>query len=225
MIKIFFLRWIGNFLLLSALMGVYLTFSPVISAEINYRYDQATNRRFVVADSSTVGKLSPANNKTGINLLAMNDRPLELTPLSTSFGIVIPKIAANARVIDNVNPGDSTAYMAALKEGVAHASGTAYPGEVGDTYLFAHSVGNFWEVNQWNAVFYLLRELRPGDEVDIFYKEKRYIYIVYDQKTVNPDETGYLEAQTNFPRLTLQTCWPPGTTLKRLLVFARLKGA
>ncbi len=215
LLKIFFLRWIGNFLLLSALMGVYLTFAPVISAEIHYRYNQTTGRTYVVA-----GDIRPE-----VNLLAEKQKPLELTPLSTSFGIVIPKIAANARVIDNVNPGDSTAYMAALKEGVAHASGTAYPGEVGDTYLFAHSVGNFWEVNQWNAVFYLLRELRPGDEVNIFYKEKRYIYIVYDQKTVNPDETGYLEAQTNFPRLTLQTCWPPGTTLKRLLVFARLKNS
>ncbi len=198
-------------------MGVFLTFWPVIKAEYFYRKDQVQNRKYVVAgDPAAAGQVNP---------LAEKQRPLEITPLSTSFGIVIPKIAANARVIDNVNPGDSTAYMAALKEGVAHALGTAYPGEVGDTYLFAHSVGNFWEVNQWNAVFYLLRELRPGDEVDIFYKEKRYIYIVYDQKTVNPDETGYLEAQTNFPRLTLQTCWPPGTTLKRLLVFARLKGA
>lgn len=200
----------------SALTGVFLTFWPVVKAEFFYRKDQARGVKYVVVGDKN-------SDQIGVNLLA--ERPLEITPLSTTFGIVIPKIAANARVIDNIDAGDSKAYLAALKEGVAHASGTAYPGQIGDTYLFAHSVGNFWEVNQWNAVFYLLRELNPGDEVDIFYKDKRYVYIVYDKKIVEPDETGYLETITNFPRLTLQTCWPPGTTLKRLLVFARLKNS
>lgn len=197
-----------------------MTFRPVVKAEFFYRKDQASGVKYVVIGDQKPG-VSP--DQIGVNLLA--EKPLEITPLSTTFGIVIPKIAANARVIDNIDAGDSKTYLAALKEGVAHASGTAYPGQIGDTYLFAHSVGNFWEVNQWNAVFYLLRELNPGDEVDIFYKDKRYVYIVYDKKIVEPDETGYLETITNFPRLTLQTCWPPGTTLRRLLVFARLKSS
>lgn len=212
MLKIFFLRWIGNFLVISSLAGAFLTFWPVVKAEFFYRKDRVQKTTYVVA----------GDQKPGVNLLGI-ERPLEITPLSTTFGIVIPKINANARVIDNIDAGDSKDYLAALKEGVAHAAGTAYPGEIGDTYLFAHSVGNFWEINQWNAIFYLLRELNPGDEVNIFYKDKRYVYIVYDKKIVEPNETGYLETITNFPRLTLQTCWPPGTTLKRLLVFARLK--
>lgn len=201
-------------MLLFALAGVYFTFAPVIKAEFFYRKDQIQNKKYIVAEDPAVAGQ--------VNLLSL-ETPLIITPLSTDFGLVIPKINANALVVSNVDAGDKKAYLAALKTGVAHALGTALPGEIGNTYLFAHSVGNFWEINQWNAVFYLLRELVPGDEVDIFYKNKRYIYVVYDKKIVEPDETGYLEAITDFPRLTLQTCWPPGTTLKRLLVFARLK--
>lgn len=212
MIKIFVLRWIGNFLVLSAVAGVVLTFAPAIQAEITYRNNQATNTHFVVS-----GDPPP------VNLLAQEQRVLEISPLDANFGMIIPKIGANARIIDNVDANSYDIYIKALQNGIAHAAGTVYPGQVGNAYFFAHSVGNFWEVSRWNAVFYLLKELTPGDEVNIFYKGKRFIYVVYDKKIVDPSETNYLLTQANFPMLTLQTCWPPGTTLKRLLIFGRLK--
>ncbi len=211
MLKIFILRWLGNFLVLSAIVGVVLTFAPVIQVEYFYRKDQAERVTYIVS-----GDPVPTTN-------LLVDKVLEITPLNNDFGIVIPKIGANARVIANVDPGNYADYINALKLGVAHAKGTVFPGQIGNTYLFAHSVGNFWEVNQWNAVFYLLKELKPGDEVDLFYQGKRYIYIVYNTRIVNPEDTEFLSTISNFPMLTLQTCWPPGTTLKRLLVFARLK--
>lgn len=217
--KIFVLRTIGNFLVLSALAGVVLTFVPVIAAEIDYRYGQYVGRTYYVAQAPVPEKPPP----TGSLLLERGPAPLPITPLDTNFGIVVPKIAANAKVMADVDPGNQKVYFEALKNGVAHAAGTVYPGQVGNSFLFAHSVGNFWEVNRWNAVFYLLRELAPGDEVDLFYQGKRYVYVVYGKRVVEPSEVGYLNAQANFPMLTLQTCWPPGTTFKRLLVFARLR--
>jgi len=227
-LQVFLLRAIGNFLLLSATAGVFLTFLPAIKAEIIFRRDQVMGQKYILA-----GDRDPCHNegvkgqgcpekKTFAGLLNVAE-PLSITPLSTDFGVVIPKINANAKVIANVDPGNYNQYIEALKHGVAHAAGTVYPGQIGNSFLFAHSVGNFWEVNQWNAVFYLLRELAPGDEVDIFYLGRRYVYVVYDKKVVDPSDVGYISAQANFPMLTLQTCWPPGTTLKRLLVFARLK--
>lgn len=205
-------------MLLSAITGVVLTFAPAIQAEIVYRYDNFKGRNYYVAQDPGLSKQSAPPS-----LLNQNNKPLAITPIDVDFGLVIPKIKANAKVIANVDPGKTTEYIEALKNGVAHAAGTVYPGEVGNSFLFAHSVGNFWEVNRWNAVFYLLRELSLGDEVDVFYQGRRYIYLVYDKKVVDPSEVGYLNSQANFPMLTLQTCWPPGTTLKRLLVFARLK--
>lgn len=216
--KVFILRTIGNFLLLSAIAGVVLTFVPAIQAEIIYRYDNFKGKNYYVAQG-----LEAPKQKDSTNLLKVDQKSLEIIPIDADFGLVIPKINANAKVLANIDPGNSKDYIEALKHGVAHAAGTVYPGEVGNSFLFAHSVGNFWEVNRWNAVFYLLRELTPGDEVDVFYQGRRYVYLVYDKKVVDPWEVGYLNAQANFPMLTLQTCWPPGTTLKRLLVFARLK--
>ncbi len=231
-IKIFLLRVIGNFLLLSAIVGVVLTFAPAAQAEFAYRYNQFVGQKFYVsgdvAPSTCAGNVSkpgcrPQDKKSGFGLLLEEPPPLAISPLDPNFDIVIPKIGANAKVLANVNPGKESEYLEALKRGVAHADGTAYPGQTGNSFLFAHSVGNFWEVSRWNAVFYLLRELNPGDEVDVFYNGVRYLYRVYDKKVVDPADTQYLNIQTNFPMLTLQTCWPPGTTLKRLLVFARLQ--
>lgn len=243
-LKVFILRTIGNFLLLSALVGVALTFAPAVEAEIVYRYHQVVGQTFyvtteadpcgdgvnkppqgaIVIDLTTKEPCKKPKKNSGFASLLQNEvSPLGITPIDANFGIVIPKIGANAKVIADVDPGDEKVYLEALKGGVAHAKESNYPGEIGNTFLFAHSVGNFWEINRWNAVFYLLRELEPGDEIDIFYKGKRYIYIVYDKKIVDPTDVGYLYAQANFAQLTLQTCWPPGTTLKRLLVFARLK--
>jgi len=56
--------------------------------------------------------------------------------------------------------------------------------------------------------------------VNIFYKGQRFVYKVIDKKIVDPEQVEYLTRKTNKEFLTLQTCWPPGTTLKRLLVFA-----
>lgn len=203
--KIFILRTIGNFLLLCAIAGVFLTFLPAIQAEAKFRYDEFLGVKYVVVDDrkETQGSF--------------------LMPISREFGVVITRIGANANVIADVDAGDEGQYLEALKNGVAHAAGTAYPGQKGNSVLFAHSVGNFWEVNQWNAVFYLLRELEPGDEVDVFYKGKRFVYEVYAKQIVDPDQVEFLAPEADFAKLTLQTCWPPGTTLKRLLVFARLK--
>jgi Sortase (surface protein transpeptidase) len=56
--------------------------------------------------------------------------------------------------------------------------------------------------------------------VNIFYKGQRFVYKVIGKKIVDPKQVEYLTRKSNKEFLTLQTCWPPGTTLKRLLVFA-----
>jgi sortase A len=110
-----------------------------------------------------------------------------------------------------------------LKKGVAHARGSVFPGEEGNTYIFAHSTDAFYNVGVYNAVFYLLGKLKPGDEIDVFYKGKLYIYKVYEVKVVEASELKYLGKQKEKSTLTLQTCYPPGTTLKRLIVLAELE--
>ena len=145
-----------------------------------------------------------------------------MSPIDPEFSILIPKLGASAKVIPNVDPSDENNFLPALLEGVAHAQGSVFPGLSGNIYLFAHSADNFWDAGSYNAIFYLLKDLEEGDEVVIFYQGKRHNYFVTDKRIVDPEDVSYItEAIGGNEQLILQTCWPPGTTFKRLLVFAR----
>lgn len=148
----------------------------------------------------------------------------ELLPKDSLFGIVIPKIGANTAVIANVDPYDESVYQSQLSKGVAHASGTVFPGDIGRMFLFAHSAENAWFASRYNAVFYLLPKLQQGDPVYIYYNNTRYTYTVTGSQIVSDNELEYLEYQgTTGKELVLMTCWPAGTTLQRYLVFATLQ--
>lgn len=147
----------------------------------------------------------------------------ELTPVDRDFGIVIPKLGANAHVIANVDPYDSRTYQQALTKGVAHARGTAVPGAMGNIFLFAHSSEDFYNAMRYNSVFYLLNKMETNDEIDLYYKNIKYTYTVTGKKLVNAKDVSYLENGAKESTLTLMTCWPPGTNVERLLIFASLK--
>ncbi len=183
------LNIIGNVLILFAAIFAFLTFAPALRQEVNYQ----TKEIF--------------------------DTKKDLTPPNTDFSIVIPKIEAVAPVFSNINPFDISKYLPVLYKGVAHAAGTSFPGEIGNTYLFAHSTDAFFNVGRYNAVFYLLGKLEEGDEIKVYYQDKEYIYIVREKKVVSPEAVKYL-GDFGGKTLTLQTCYPPGTTLKRLIVIA-----
>lgn len=218
-LKILILRTIGNFLVLSAVFMVGKTFYKPVREEIRYFIDKRLKKTYIVSDKKTERELETLP-KGGLAKL-LNIKPVEvLVPEDPNFSVVIPKIGANARIISNVDASDDKTYLSALTKGVAHTLGTAFPGEAGHIFLFAHSTDYFWNVGSYNAVFYLLYKLEKGDEINLFYKGQRYLYKVLEKRVVEPSQVEYLTRKTNREFLTLQTCWPPGTTLKRLLVFA-----
>lgn len=146
-----------------------------------------------------------------------------IIPVNTDFSIVIPKINANAKVVKNVDPFNSKIYQKALTQGVAHASNTATPDISGNIFIFAHSAGNWYQANQYNAVFYLLNKLIKDDQIILYYQNKKYTYLVKEVKFVSGSDIQYLKGSFGQHQLTLMTCWPPGTTLKRLLIIAELQ--
>ncbi len=145
-----------------------------------------------------------------------------ITPIDNEFGIVIPKIGANAHVISDVNPFDEKIYQYALTKGVAHAAGTVYPGGVGNVFLFAHSSVDFYIANRYNSIFYLLNKMKKGDAVYLFYRGKEFKYITTETKIVDANGVKYLYGSGTGNTVTLMTCWPAGTTLKRLLVIGKI---
>jgi LPXTG-site transpeptidase (sortase) family protein len=197
-VKIFsgILIFVGTAILLSI-------YWPVIREEMKYGFDQIIHVRYSL----------------GVSEEGSFDKPL-IVP-NTDFSIAIPKIAAVAPVIENVDPLNKNEYLKALKEGVAHAKGTALPGEEGNVYIFAHSTDAFYNVGKYNAVFYLLGKLVKNDEIFIYYKNQLIKYVVDQVKVVSPNDIQYMTKNTVENTLTLQTCYPPGTTIDRLIVIAK----
>lgn len=182
---------IGIFLIVSSIVLFVYIFAPVASVEINYNLNKP---------KATISEIKPADK---------------------NFGIVIPKIGANAKIIPQVDPFNANTYQVALTNGVAQAKGSAYPDQVGNTFIFSHSSANLLEASRYNSVFYLLSKLQKDDEIYIYYKDIRYKYNVTETKIVDAKEISYLSPASEVKTLTLMTCWPAGTTLKRLLVIAK----
>lgn len=193
-------------------LGLLILFSPLLYQEAEFRVRQMRSEKVVVADLSKGETFGDLIKEQHIRTLS---------PIDTAFSLVIPKINLNSKIVANVDPSDKSDYLPALKIGAAHAAGSSLPGEGGKIYLFAHSTDYIWHISQFNAIFYLLKELKNGDEVNIFYAGRRYIYQVSNTKIVQPEETVYLKPEKGEEVLLLQTCWPPGTTWRRLLVFAK----
>lgn len=225
-IKFVVLQSIGNFLVLFAIFGVLATFGPALYYEAQYRIMQVRGVRFAVAQEVPQQAQKPKGSVGFADVLSGPKEQI-LTPIDTVFSILIPKIGANAKVFPNVDPSDENVFLPILQKGVAHSEGTLFPGQTGqkgNIYLFAHSTDNFWDVGRYNAIFYLLKDLGKGDDVVIFYRNVRHNYVVRDSKIVEPSEVSYItKAKTGKELLVLQTCWPPGTTWKRLMVFAEPK--
>jgi len=129
--------------------------------------------------------------------------------------IIIPKINVEAPIIWQVEDKD---ILSKLDEGVVHFKGTALPNEVGNTALTGHSSSYPWKKTKYGQVFSLLDKLEPNDDIIIVYNKKRYAYKVFKKEIISPQDVQVLTS--NDSKLTLITCWPIGTTLKRLVVYA-----
>jgi len=137
------------------------------------------------------------------------------------YSVFIPQIGAISRVIPEVDAGDPGIYQAALKQGVAEAAGLGHPGQAETTYLFAHSVESKVDIARYNAVFYLLHKLVAGDKIEVVYQGRLYKYEVRGREILAATDVKYLVPQSQEEKLVLATCYPPGTTWKRLVVIAK----
>lgn len=233
-VKFVVVRSLGNFLLLFSLYGVGATFGPALWEETQYQIAHARGVTYRVAtESSTVQDTNPETIETvqlaspsgrGFADVLAGNKDQILIPKDTNFSIVIPKIGASAAISPNIDPENPGEFLPALQHSIAHAKGTVFPGMPGNVYLFAHSADNWWNVGRYNAVFYLLKNLDPGDEIVVFFEGRRYDYVVREKVITDPGNVSFLTKDHGGPaQLILQTCWPPGTTWQRLFVIAEPK--
>lgn len=205
------LRGVGAGIIAYAIIFFMFTYGPVIKEEISYRLGQKTQA------TTALNLQDLAKAKTTVEV----QEEAETLGINSYFSVFIPKIDAKANIIANVDASDEGSYTEALAEGIAHARGTYFPGQGKRVYLFSHSTDSPLNFARYNAVFYLLGKLEKGDQITVFFADKKYTYQVTDKQTVAATDTEWLVGGSNEEELVLQTCDPPGTTWRRLVVVAK----
>lgn len=209
-----FLRTTGAGAIGFVIISVLFTYGPVLREELTY----AVTPRAGISETSDP-QLDTLSFVQAVEAGEVQKKA-ESFGVNSQFSIVIPEIGAAENVIANVDPANKAEYTEALKIGVAHAKGTYFPGQNRMIYLFAHSTDSPINIARYNAVFYLLHKLEKGDKIYVFFSDKLYEYQVDHKIIVDPKDVSWLNDNSDGEKLVLQTCDPPGTTWKRLLVFA-----
>ncbi len=147
------------------------------------------------------------------------DEPVKLSehdnPQLTDYRLSIPKLGiTNAWVQIG---GDD------LKKKLIHYPDTAVPGQMGNAVVFGHSVlPQFFNPKNYLTIFSTLHTLESGDKIIIDYDGVKYEYLIEKMFEVPPTDVSVLEQRYDGRYLTVITCTPPGTYLRRLVVRARL---
>jgi sortase A len=100
---------------------------------------------------------------------------------------------------------------------------TALPGQLGNTVVFGHSVlPQFFSPKNYLTIFSTLYKLEQGDEIILRYDKSTYKYVVEEMYEVKATDLSVLEQHYDNKTLTLITCSPPGTYIRRLIIKAIL---
>jgi len=205
---------IGYFFLVLFFLSTTFLILPVAAAKNSRPKIQTTN------SIVTSKKLEPPKETNSFNLENwLNQRGIASIP-DNNFSLIIPQVNINTKIIPSVDLTDKNATQKALKVGVVQAKGSSSPGQQGTIYIFGHSTDSIWHIKLYNAIFYPLKDIERGNEIVVIYKGKPFIYRVEEKKIVDADDLQSLADPLEKEKLILVTCWPPGTTWKRLLVIA-----
>lgn len=133
----------------------------------------------------------------------------------THYTISIPKLKITNAIVQ-IGGED-------LMKSLIQYPGTSLPGQYGNTVIFGHSVlPQFFNPKDYKTIFSTLPTLSQKDEIFINFDGVEYRYQVVKMVETSPEDVSVLEQHYDGEYLSLITCVPPGTYLKRLVVRARL---
>lgn len=125
--------------------------------------------------------------------------------------LIVPAMQLNTQIYEGPD-------MRTLNKGIWHRPGTSSPDKGGNTVIAGHRFT--WTDPQ--GIFYYLNKVKTGDEIGVWWQQKRYLYRVTTIKVVPPTEVS-VEDNTPDSRLTLYTCTPLWSPHQRLVVVAELE--
>ena len=134
---------------------------------------------------------------------------------NSTYLISIPKLKIKDAVV--------TIGSMDLKKSLIQYPQTALPGQVGNAVVFGHSVlPQFFNSKNYLTIFSTLYRLNQGDEILVDFDNNHYKYIVDEMFEVKPTDLSVLDQRLDQKNLTLITCSPPGTYLRRLIIKTSL---
>ena len=210
------------FLLIFSGLGIIVwTILPILSFEIVYTakfnkmiqpVPNSTLRKIITNEISSV--LGVSTDYTKASTWFPKAKQIKPTTNALTYKLSIPKLKIEKA---NVLIGSDD-----LEKSLIHFTGPL-PGKNGSPIIFGHStIPWIYNPKDYKTIFTKLPELEEGDEIFIFFDNITYRYKVIDMKVVHPEDLSVLEQQFDYPYITLITCVPPGTYLKRLVVVAKL---
>lgn len=153
-----------------------------------------------------------SNNVKGTSSVKVSNVPEYFYLTIPELDIKNAKVETNAKTL---NP----------EHALGHYPGTELPGEVGNSFIFGHSVLPwFFNPHNYKTIFSTLGDLEPGDKFYVTINNHDLTYMVKSKKEVSPSKVNPLAeiepSYLNESTIVLMTCSPPGTRLRRLLVNA-----
>lgn len=149
--------------------------------------------------------------------------PTASTQVGPEPRLIIPKINVDAPVVYGLESIAEGPVQEALNDGVVHypiPGANSVPGQAGNAAILGHSSNDVFNTGAYKFVFVQLDQLNEGDTFYAHYEGTRYTYSVTAKEVIEPTEVNKLVLDTDKPMMTLITCTPPGTALRRLIVYA-----
>lgn len=212
----------ASFFLVSGLLLFLSVVFPIVQFQLEYstKFNQILNplsNQFYNQNGSVLGDLN--TDYTELSNWFVNDSEVvsssSPSSLITTYYVSIPKLKIEqAAVIFGSTD---------LKKSLIQYPKTALPGQFGSPVIFGHSVlPQFFNPKSYITIFSTLHKLNQGDAIYIDYDHIRYKYVVEEMYEVQPTDLSVLEQRFDGRYLTLVTCSPPGTYLRRLVIKAQI---
>lgn len=200
------------------------------NANYNYSPGSTTGTGSVNNNSGTNGGAGSSNNSqnqrnspnTGVNLTPISNSQVDINTSLPGL-LEIPDLKIKVPIIWTKDPKN---FDQDLQVGVVHYPGTALPGEIGTTYISGHSSNYIWAKGSYNQIFSKLGNLALNTSFKITVtkpdgKTVVFNYVVTKSQQYAPaDQAQFVNGGKS--TVALSTCWPVGSTAKRLVVFGQL---
>jgi len=141
------------------------------------------------------------------------------TPTSHEYTITIPRLNIINLNVSFANIQNEPAALSVLKNGLGHYLSPPDSGK--KIVIFGHSSGYSWDNTNYKTVLREINKIQNGDRIYINYKEKGYVYEVFNQNIIPASEDKKIIANQNKNELTLYTCWPPDSISYRYVIYSK----